>query len=129
MAFAEGATVDTAREMIEEMDDGETIHFYDHDHPTLSDPGAFVSIHRHDGALYAMCGNHGWISKWIPVTDPEAVRYLHACAPYNRGDAHDSLRGVHSYEMSLVTGDPPFDGPVDRSPTDMFRVYLNTRIT
>lgn len=38
--------------------------FYDQYYPSLSDPGAYVSIQRKDAVFMYFMGNHGWSASW-----------------------------------------------------------------
>lgn len=42
------------------------LSFYDRFYPSMSDPGAYVSIERNGAGSYGyMMGNHGWSSDWL----------------------------------------------------------------
>ena len=95
--------------------------FFDAEHPQLSDPGAYISLVRSPDGLLAQSGNHGWPSRWIPITEQEAQRYLQACIPYNCG-----------FESELLTFSQPSNWrkrrSVSRSRWNSFRRYLNKRL-
>jgi hypothetical protein len=57
------------------------------------DEGAIVCVWRDErGALFATCGNHGWSSKWTPVTHEQLATFLAGCMDSNRGDSGRSQK-------------------------------------
>lgn len=52
------------------------IFFFDHFHPTISDPRAYVTVRQVDGNFYYWLGNHGWTSDKYWTTTDYCAKYL-----------------------------------------------------
>ena len=59
------------------------VSFYDQEYPSPSDPGAGVTFKKVDNQLLLQRANHGWHSKWEPITADDLVDYLSQCLEYN----------------------------------------------
>ncbi len=51
--------------LLEWLPPAHELAFYDQYYPSLSDPGAYISIQRKDAIFMYFMGNHGWSSGWL----------------------------------------------------------------
>ena len=68
--------VETLNLLFENLPEHLEIFFFDHFHPTISDPGAYVSVRQLNGKFYYWLGNHGWISSKYWTTSNYCAKYL-----------------------------------------------------
>ena len=60
------------------------IHFFDHFHPTISDPGAYCTAQKLSAGKYAYYrANHGWSSKWEAADLDFLTEYLYKNREFN----------------------------------------------
>lgn len=62
--------------LFDELPFGLYVSFFDNYHPTISDPGAYVSAYRLDDRFVYDLGNHGWSSKKYWTTKDYLANYL-----------------------------------------------------
>jgi hypothetical protein len=66
--------------------------FFDPQHPSVSDPGAFVTVRRSGDRFEARAANHGWSGEERGMT-PEAVAgWMARSAASTDGPAHVAVR-------------------------------------
>jgi hypothetical protein len=63
--------------------------FYDRDHPSPSDPGAYVCFEKDVNHFKVSRGNHGWTSGDFILSRAELLDYFWRCNDFNRGHYHD----------------------------------------
>ncbi len=80
--------LETLNSLFEHLPESLEIFFFDHFHPTISDPGAYVSVRKQNGKLYYWLGNHGWSSSRYWTTPNYCAKYLLKNWSYNK----DTLR-------------------------------------
>ena len=129
--FSSEANYETVRAILSCVSDLRELTFFDAEHPQFSDPGAYISVVRSTAVtpgppggpegLLAQRGNHGWSSSWIPVTEPEAERYLLLCIPFNMASSaeHITLTEPSNWRSRRS---------VSRWRWNSFRRYLNKRL-
>lgn len=61
-----------------------SLHFWDAEYPSPTDPGAYFVVQRGGGGLIWKMGNHGWSGDWRAISADEVVARLSA----NRLDEH-----------------------------------------
>lgn len=91
--FNQDTNEQTMRQLVDELPPQFTVGFYDKKYPSPSDPGAFVLFKRENDQLIMQRANHGWSSKWEPVTAESLVGYLSECSTYNMG--LDGYKGMY----------------------------------
>lgn len=71
------ATVADFMSLLEWLPEDRELSFFDQYFPSISDPGAYVSIRRR-GALFShFMGNHGWSRDWSLQSPELLARWLH----------------------------------------------------
>lgn len=55
---------------------GFDINFYDQYYPSMSDPGAYVTVQRRDDIFIYMLGNHGWSIEWMKQSQELLAAWL-----------------------------------------------------
>ena len=63
--------------LLERLRPGQQLEFYAADHPSVSDPGAYIWVQRQDDKLLRKAANHGWSTDWTAVTLPELQAELY----------------------------------------------------
>ena len=64
--------------LLERLRPGQQLAFYAADHPSVSDPGAYIWVQRESGGtLLRKAANHGWSTDWKVVALPEVQAELH----------------------------------------------------
>ncbi|HYI01282.1 hypothetical protein [Hyalangium sp.] len=86
------------------MDERCALEFFDFFHPKISDPGAYVTVHREDDGLQFQLGNHGWSSAWQPITRDALVDYIHKNREHNEGRLFLKARYKESRMVKTKTG-------------------------
>jgi|GEM_PF-4195781 len=61
-----GAVHETFRSLLAWLPEACELRFYDQFYPSVSDPGAYVSVRRKGRAFTYRLANHGWSSAWSP---------------------------------------------------------------
>jgi hypothetical protein len=90
--FDKDTNEQTMRQFVDELPPQITVGFYDKNYPSPSDPGAFVLFKRVKDQFIMQRANHGWSSKWEPITVESLVRYLSECSNYNMDlDGHKGI--------------------------------------
>ncbi|MDQ0463411.1 hypothetical protein QO010_001182 [Caulobacter ginsengisoli] len=69
-------TVEAFRALLDWLPPSLGLHFYDADHPSPSDPGAYVTVQKTAKGLAWTMGNHGWSGPWRPVAVEAVVERL-----------------------------------------------------
>lgn len=59
-----GAGQDTFLSLLAWLPQGHELHFHDPYYPSVSDPGAYVTVRRRGEVFSYMLANHGWSSGW-----------------------------------------------------------------
>lgn len=77
------------KSMLMNLDERYEQYFYDPDYPSVSEPGAYVTIRRESGRYLLYRGNHGWSSGWQPETAVSILTYLLQCKENSRKRLHD----------------------------------------
>ena len=72
-------------QVIDKLDERCAIKFFDYFHPQISDPGAYVTIHKENGQLKYELANHGWSSDWKPISKDSLTEYIHKNREHNDG--------------------------------------------
>lgn len=85
--------IETLNFLFENLPEHLEIFFFDHFHPTISDPGAYVSVRQMNGKFYYWLGNHGWSSKKYWTTSNYCSKYLFKNWKFNK----DTLRVSVAY--------------------------------
>lgn len=119
--FTGEADRDTVLAVLVRVSADRDLIFYDAEHPQLTEPGAHITLVRSPDGLLAKSGGHGWSSRWVPITDQEAERYLESCIPYNSEPASERLTFSQPSNWRRL-------GSVSRSRWNSFRRYLNKRL-
>jgi len=90
--FNKDTNEQTMRQLVDEIPPQITVGFYDKNYPSPSDPRAFVLFKRNNDQFIMQRANHGWSSKWEPITVESLVGYLSQCSNYNMGlDGHKGM--------------------------------------
>jgi hypothetical protein len=55
--------------------------FYDPFYPSMSDPGAYISVRQQSDCYVYFFGNHGWSSGWQKQSREFLSHYLKLCLP------------------------------------------------
>ncbi|MCP4168480.1 MAG: hypothetical protein GY759_21660 [Chloroflexi bacterium] len=69
-------TVLQSEELFKMLTQDWILHFYDHFHPQLTDPGAYVAVRKLSDRFAYQLGNHGWHSDWKSTSLSRISRYL-----------------------------------------------------
>ena len=77
--FNENANEQTTIQLVGEVPPEMEVSFYDEEHPSPSDPGAYVTFRRYNDQYIMQRGNHGWSTNWEPVTVESMVDNLSKC--------------------------------------------------
>ena len=85
--------LETLNLLFEKLPEHLEIFFFDHFHPTISDPGAYVSVRQLNGEFYYWLGNHGWTSRKYWTTSNYCAKYLLKNWNFNK----DTLRVSVAY--------------------------------
>ncbi|MGZ9222429.1 MAG: hypothetical protein ACXW4Q_09990 [Anaerolineales bacterium] len=82
ISFALNADADenTIKSLINDIPSQKVVMFFDKDHPSPSDPGAYVEFMRVDNQYIMKRSNHGWSSRWRVVHNEELENYLQKCS-------------------------------------------------
>jgi hypothetical protein len=90
---------ETVRRLIGEIPTDTVVVFYDRSYPSPSDPGAYVSFRRVNGAYLYQLQNHGWSTRWKRIDKVGLERYLERCAWHNRGADQVSSASMFYYRV------------------------------
>jgi len=60
----DGVTEASFTELLRWLPPSYELQFYDQYYPSMSDPGAYVSVQRKENHFIYKLGNHGWSSDW-----------------------------------------------------------------
>jgi len=63
-------------ELLTQISNTSSFGFWDMLHPTVSDPGAYVTIQKYDKGYVYKLGNHGWSTKYRPIKGFQIKRYI-----------------------------------------------------
>ena len=72
-------------QIIDKLDERCAIDFFDYYYPQISDPGAYVTVHKEDGQLKYELANHGWSSDWKSINRDSLVDYIYKNREHNNG--------------------------------------------
>lgn len=72
---------------------GFELHFYDQYYPSMSDPGAYVTVQRREDIFIHMLGNHGWSSDWMKQS-PELLATWLMLNMEKKGDLYEPLSSI-----------------------------------
>ncbi|MBC8173583.1 MAG: hypothetical protein H7X71_06730, partial [Chitinophagales bacterium] len=61
------------------------IEFFDFFHPQISDPGAYVTVHKEKEVLKYELANYGWSSEWKTIDKDSLTNYIYKNRPHNDG--------------------------------------------
>jgi len=78
-------TKDLIGQVIDNLDERCAINFFDNFHPQISDPGAYVTVHKENGQLKYELANHGWSSEWKEISKDSLTDYIYKNREYNGG--------------------------------------------
>ena len=88
-------------ELLTQIPKTSSLGFWDMLHPTVSDPGAYVTTQKYDNGYVYKLGNHGWSTKYRPIKGFQIKRYINNLK--DRKDANlrinkygDTLRGIQN---------------------------------
>jgi hypothetical protein len=81
--FTTDADEATVRAVLAPVSERCELTFFDAQHPQVTDPGAYIHVVHMVNRWIAQCGNTGWSSSWVPVTEDQATRYLLLCIPFH----------------------------------------------
>ena len=93
--FNDDANKETFRLLVEDIPPQTRVGFYDRKYSSPSDPGAYVIFMKLDEQYVFQRTNHGWSSRWKPISVEKLLAYLSRCAKYNHGT--NSLEIMFSY--------------------------------
>lgn len=119
-AFELEADAATAEAVVAGIEERWSLQFFDGDHPTISDSGAYITYFRREGSLLAHCANHGWSSGWTGLPERDAAAYLGLCIDHNRGGAPERL---------VLTTTERCDWPGDGRSASRFEEYVASRLS
>ena len=83
--FDNDANEETFRLLVDDIPPQTRVGFYDKNYPSPSDPGAYVIFMRLENQYIHQHANHGWSSKWKPISIEKLVAYLSKCSKFNYG--------------------------------------------
>ncbi len=63
-------------ELLTQIPKTSSFGFWDMLHPTVSDPGAYVTIQKYNNGFVYKLGNHGWSTKYRPIKAFQIIRYI-----------------------------------------------------
>ncbi|MGE3801836.1 MAG: hypothetical protein AB7H80_12525 [Candidatus Kapaibacterium sp.] len=92
--LSDSTTQEAIGHVVDKLDERCAIDFFDYFHPQISDPGAFVTVHKEGEELKYMLGNHGWTSEWKPITRDSLIEYIYKNRQYNHGQLVLSARFI-----------------------------------
>lgn len=72
-------------QIVDKLDERCAIHFFDYYYEQISDPGAYVTIHKENGQLLYELANHGWSSDWKLIEKNTLIEYIYKNRQYNDG--------------------------------------------
>lgn len=104
VAFSiEESDEELVRNLINNIHDNITLHFYDFFHPQLSDPGAYVTmIKTIEGSICYKLGNHGWQSDINSISYERAIRYMLKNIEYNKSPEQSDTFSLSFRELKPV---------------------------
>ena len=79
-ALNENTNEDTLRQIIENIPPKTSVMFFDKNHRSPSDPGAYVSFMRVNENYLMNYSNHGWSTKWKITNLDRLQSYLSKCS-------------------------------------------------
>jgi hypothetical protein len=120
--FTSGANRQTVRALLGCVHGTRQLMFFDDQHPSISDSGAFIFVIHPADEWLAQSANHGWSTDWAPVSLIEAQRYMQACIPCNSGTSR-------SYIAISNRDNPFYNRKIDRSRRSPLRKYLDKRLS
>ena len=100
-------TKDLIGQVIDKLDERCAIKFFDNFHPQISDPGAYVTVHKENGQLKYELANHGWSSAWKTILKDSLTDY-NKNREYNEGKLvfaarHKKNVEVRENDMIVIT--------------------------
>ena len=69
-------TKDQIYSIINSIPNSSSISYWDMLHPTISDPGLYVTIQKYEDRYVYKLGNHGWSTKYRPIQRFQIIRYI-----------------------------------------------------
>lgn len=81
----ERTTKEEIERLIDKLDNRYSLHFFDHHHEQISEPGAYVTVHHDEAQLTYELSNQGWASDWKAITKDELIDYIYHNREYNEG--------------------------------------------
>lgn len=91
--LSDGASWDSFLALLLWLPEGFELFFYDQYYPSMSDPGAYVSIQRREGIFIYMLGNHGWSGEWLKQS-PELLAAWLALNMRKKGEFYEPLSSI-----------------------------------
>ena len=122
LALSQEFSQASAAALVAAIEDDSRLLFFDAEHPQRSDPGLFVSLQRRDGALFVKGANHGWSYPWVPIAEPDAVRWLWLCRYANADD------GTQESSVLRMDAGHPFVVDEDHETRARFTDWLRSRL-
>jgi len=119
--FTPDADRKTVNELLKCVHGLRELMFFDIDHPSISDSGAFIFVVRLASEWLIRGANRGWTTDWVPIARLELQRYLYSCIPSNSGTGRSYIE-VSENENRFRSG------KVDRSRRARLRRYLDKRL-
>jgi hypothetical protein len=99
---------DLAARIISGLRSDRELCFYDPFYPSISDPGAYISVRQRNNLYAYLFGNHGWISRWQKQSVEFLSHYLKLCLPEHcppKGQERLLLRSIEPLEINeLLNG-------------------------
>lgn len=81
----ESTTKEEIERLIDKLDNRCALHFFDHHHEQISEPGAYVTVHNDKAQLTYELSNQGWASDWKAITKEALIDYIYKNREYNEG--------------------------------------------
>ncbi len=120
-------TPDDITTLLEKLPVGASVQFFDIQHPTISDPGAFATITRRPGEWTVWWSNHGWSSREVPLSFERATRYMSDCYAVDWG----SFLGSRDSSRELMSHHAPIESlkeKILRGQDNHYQEYLDQRV-
>lgn len=126
-AFVREVTRDDVIKLVADIADGHRLWFYDEQYDSASDPGAFVTLVRTEGKLFATWNNHGWSMGWVPLSEEKAVAYVWACRRENMVGVQNAIKYV-GMERGVSHRIPSADDRADDATAGRCLRHIEARI-
>jgi hypothetical protein len=85
VVVGDDATSMSFRTLVSWLPEDCSLHFWDAEYPSPSDPGAYFVVQKSAGKIFWTMGNHGWSGDWRATSADEVVARLAANRSDERG--------------------------------------------